>query len=221
MTRMKQTIARRLTEARFGAPDFLLTAEYDMTEARAFVKSITSIEGAPKVGPNDLLIRAVALALTQHPDANAGWENGTAVRYGRINVGVAVATPGGGLVVPVINDANSKTLGQIAAESKGLIEKARNNRLAPNEYENGTFTISNLGMYGIDQFTSILNPPEACSLAVGAITRKPVVSGNDVVIRDRMRVTLTCDHRVINGAEGADFLKTLRRYLENPMLTVL
>jgi pyruvate dehydrogenase E2 component (dihydrolipoamide acetyltransferase) len=221
MTRMQTTIARRLTQARFTAPDFLLTAEFDMTEARSLITTIAGTEGAPKVGPNDLLIKAVALALIQHREANAGWENDRIVRYARINVGNAVATPGGGLIVPVIRDADRKTLGQIAAESKTLIEKARTNKLAPAEREGGTFTVSNLGMFGIDQFTSILNPPEACSLAVGAIVAKPVVVDGEITVRERMRVTLTCDHRVINGAEGADFLRTLRRFVEHPMLMVL
>jgi pyruvate dehydrogenase E2 component (dihydrolipoamide acetyltransferase) len=221
MSRMQTTIARRLTEARFTAPDFLLTAELDMTEARALLTGIAGVEGAPRVGPNDLLIKAAALALVQHREANAGWENDRIVRYNRINIGNAVATPGGGLIVPVIRDADTKTLGQIAAESKALIEKARNSKLAPAEREGGTFTVSNLGMFGIDQFTSILNPPEACSLAVGAIVAKPVVIDGEVAVRERMRVTLTCDHRVINGAEGADFLRTLRRFIEHPMLMVL
>lgn len=221
LSRMQATIARRLTEARFTAPDFLLTAEIDMTQARALLSTLSGMEDAPKVGPNDLLIRVAALALAGNRNVNAGWENGTIMRYGRINIGNAVATPGGGLVVPVIGEADRKTLGQIAIESKALIERARAGKLAPNEYEGGTFTISNLGMYGIDQFTSILNPPEACSLAVGAIVAKPVVDGGEVVIRERMRVTLTCDHRAVNGAEGAEFLRSLRRYLENPMLALL
>jgi pyruvate dehydrogenase E2 component (dihydrolipoamide acetyltransferase) len=221
MSRMQLTIARRLTEARFTAPDFLLTAEFDMTQARELLRSLAGVEGAPKIGPNDLLIKAAALALAQHRDVNAGWENGAAVRYGRINIGNAVATPNGGLIVPVVGDADRKPLGQIAAESKALIERARNNKLAPHEYEGGTFTISNLGMFGIDQFTSILNPPEACSLAVGAIVQKPVVVDGEIVVRDRMRVTLTCDHRVVNGAAGADFLRTLRRFVENPLLALI
>ncbi|MGH2442462.1 MAG: dihydrolipoamide acetyltransferase family protein [Chloroflexota bacterium] len=221
MTRMRQTIARRLTEARFGAPDFLLTAEYDMTSARELLAQIASGDSAPRIGPNDLLVRATALALAQHPGANAGWENDSIIRYGNINIGIAVATENGGLVVPVIRDAATKTLGQISKEAKQLIQKARSGKLAPAEREGGTFTISNLGMYDIDQFTSILNPPEACSLAVGAISRQPVVVGSEIAIRDRMRVTLTCDHRVINGAEGAEFLQALRGFLENPWLAVL
>lgn len=221
MTRMRETIARRMTEARFSAPDFLLTSEIDMTDAMALLRQIADIDGAPRVGPNDLLIKACAVALRRHPDANAGWEDNRAVRYGNINIGFAVAVSGGGLVVPVVRNADGKTLGEIAGEAKGLRDRARDNKLAPADYSDGTFTISNLGMYGIDQFTSILNPPEACSLAVGSIERKPVVSGDDLIIRDRLRVTLTCDHRVINGAEGAEFLQTLRRILEHPVLIAL
>jgi pyruvate dehydrogenase E2 component (dihydrolipoamide acetyltransferase) len=220
MTRMQQTIARRMTEARFSKPDFVLTVEIDMTEARGLLKQVSSTEGAPKVGPNDLLIKAAASALQQHPDINAGWENDGIVRYGRINVGFAVAIEGG-LVVPVLMDANHKSLGQIAQEAKSLIDKSRSGKIAPSEYENGTFTISNLGMYGIDQFTPILNPPEACIMGVGGLVQKPVAVDGEVVVRDRMRVDLACDHRVINGVQGAEFLQTFRRLLERPMLLLL
>lgn len=220
MSRMQQTIARRMTEARFSAPDFVLTSEIDMTDARALLRSLSSVEGAPKIGPNDLLIKAVAVALREHPDLNAGWENNGIVRYGRVNIGVAVAIPGG-LVVPVVQDADQKSLGQIARESKALIEKARTNKLAPSEYEGGTFTISNLGMYGVDQFTPVINIPEACIMGVGGIIPKPVVYEGEIVVRERMRVTLSCDHRVSNGAVGAEFLQTLRRLLESPMLTIV
>lgn len=220
MTRMQQTIARRMTESKFSAPEFVLTAQFDMTEARALLQSFRSVEGAPKIGPNDFLIKAVATALTQHPEMNAGWENGGIVRYGRVNIGNAVAIEGG-LVVPVIQDADKKSLGQISRESKTLIEKARNNKLAPNEYEGGTFTISNLGMFGIDQFTPIINVPEAGIMGVGSIVPTPVVLDGEIAVRDRMHVTLSCDHRVVNGAQGAEFLRTLRNLLENPMLAVL
>ncbi len=220
MTRMQTTIARRMAQAKHSAPEFVLTAEYDMTEARALLRSISAIEDAPKVGPNDLLIKAVASALKLHPEVNSGWEDDGIVQYGRVNVGNAVAIKGG-LVVPVIQDADLKTLGQIAVESKAAIEKARANKLIPAEYEGGTFSISNLGMYGIDQFTPIINVPEACILGVGAITPTPVVVNGEVVIRDRMKVTMSCDHRVVNGAQGAEFLRTLRRFLENPVLSVL
>ena len=220
MSRMQTTIARRMAAAKFSAPEFVLTAEYDMTEARALLRSVAGVENAPRVGPNDLVIKAVATALRQHPEVNSGWEDDGIVNYGRVNIGNAVAIPGG-LVVPVIQDADTKTLGQIAAESKGLIERARANKLTPAEYEGGTFSISNLGMFGIDQFTPIINVPEACIMGVGAITPTPVVVDGNVVVRDRMKVTLSCDHRVVNGAQGAEFLRTLRRLVENPILSVL
>jgi pyruvate dehydrogenase E2 component (dihydrolipoamide acetyltransferase) len=220
MSRMQGTIARRMTAAKFSAPEFVLTAEYDMTEARNLLRTIAAVPDAPKVGPNDLLIKAVATALKQHPEVNSGWEDDGIVNYGRINVGNAVAIPGG-LVVPVIQDADAKTLGQIASESKALIERARAHKLAPAEYEGGTFSISNLGMFGIDQFTPIINVPEACIMGVGAITPTPVVVDGAVVVRDRMKVTLSCDHRVVNGAQGAEFLRTLRRLVENPLLSVV
>ncbi|GAC1511282.1 MAG: pyruvate dehydrogenase complex dihydrolipoamide acetyltransferase [Chloroflexota bacterium] len=220
MTRMQQTIARRMAAAKSTAPEFVLTTEFDMTEARALVGRLTATEGAPRVGVNDLLIKAVAGALHQHPEVNSGWENDTMVRYGRINVGFAVAIEDG-LVVPVIPDTDQKSLGAIAREAKSLIEKARAGKLAPQEYEGGTFSVSNLGMYGIEQFIPIINIPEACILGVGAIEQKPVVIDGDVVVRDRMHVTLSCDHRVVNGAQGAEYLKTLRRLLEHPMLVLL
>jgi len=219
MTRMQQTIARRMAESKFSAPEFVLTTEVDMTEARALLRSLREVEGAPKIGPNDFLIKAVAGALTQHPEMNAGWE-GSVVQYGRVNIGNAVAIPGG-LVVPVIPDADKKSLSQISRESKSLIEKARNNKLAPSEYEGGTFTISNLGMYGISQFTPIINTPEACIMGVGSIIPKPVVVDGEVLVRERMTITISADHRVVNGSQGAEFLQTLQRMLENPMLTVV
>lgn len=220
MSRMQSTIARRMTAAKFSAPEFVLTAQYDMTEARTLLRAITAVPEGPKIGPNDLLIKAVARALRQHPEVNSGWEDDGVVNYGRVNVGNAVAIPGG-LVVPVIQDADLKTLQQIATESKALIERARANKLAPADYEGGTFSISNLGMFGIDQFTPIINVPEACIMGVGAITPTPVVMDGTVVVRDRMKVTLSCDHRVVNGAQGAEFLLTLRHLLENPLLSVL
>jgi len=220
MTRMQRTIARRMTESRFSAPDFVLTAEFDMSEVRAMLAGIKALEGVPKIGPSDLLLKAVASALAQHWAVNSGWENNGIVSYSHVNVGFAVAITGG-LVVPVVRDADAKTLGQIADEAKGLIDRARNNKLTPSEYEGGTFSISNLGMYGIDQFTPIINAPEACILGVGAITPKPVVVDGQVVVRDRMRATLSCDHRVVNGAQGAEFLQTLRRLLERPLLALL
>lgn len=220
MTRMQQTIARRMAESKFSKPEFVLTAEVDMTEARALLRSFSSMEGGTKIGPNDFLIKAVATALQQHPEMNAGWENDGIVQYGRINIGNAVAIPGG-LIVPVIQDADKKSLSQISRESKELIGKARDGKLAPSEFEGGTFTVSNLGMFGIDQFTPIINAPEAGIMGVGSIVPKPVVIDGEVVVRERMRITLSADHRVVNGSQGAEFLQTLRRLLESPMLAVL
>ncbi|HZS94107.1 MAG TPA: dihydrolipoamide acetyltransferase family protein [Chloroflexota bacterium] len=220
MTRMQRTIARRMTEARFSKPDFVLTVDIDMTAARQLLQNIAGTANAPKVGPNDLLIKAAALALVRHPKVNAGWEGDSIVRYNRVNVGFAVALEDG-LVVPVVRDADQKSLGEIARDAKELIDKARSGKLAPSDYEDGTFTISNLGMYGIEQFTPIINPPEACIMGVGAIEQRPVVVDGQVTIRDRMRVSLACDHRVIDGAQGAQFLRTFVGLLENPMLTVL
>jgi pyruvate dehydrogenase E2 component (dihydrolipoamide acetyltransferase) len=220
MTRMQQTIARRMVESRFTKPEFVLTTVVDMTEAQALIRSLRGMEGAPRIGPNDFLMKTVAVALRQHPELNAGWENDGIVRYDRVNIGNAVAIEGG-LVVPVIKDADRMSLGEISRESKGLIEKARNNKLAPSEYEGGTFTISNLGMFGIEMFTPIINAPEACIMGVGSITPTPVVRDDDITVRSLMHVTLSCDHRVINGAQGAEFLQTLKRLLESPMLAVL
>jgi pyruvate dehydrogenase E2 component (dihydrolipoamide acetyltransferase) len=220
MTRMQQTIARRMTEARFTKPEFVLTVDVDMTEARAFLQSLKNVEGAPRIGPNDLLIKASALALAQHPGANAGWENNSIVRYGNVNIGNAVAIEGG-LVAPVIKNADKKTLGAIALESKELVQKAQNGKLAPHEYEDATFTISNLGMYGIEMFTPIINAPAAAIMGVGALGPKPVVVGDEIAIRQRMHLSVAFDHRVINGAEGAEFLQTVVRLLEHPMLALL
>jgi pyruvate dehydrogenase E2 component (dihydrolipoamide acetyltransferase) len=198
----------------------VLTVDVDMTEAREFLQSLRGIEGAPKVGPNDLLIKVSALALAQHPGANAGWENNTIVRYGNVNIGNAVAIPGG-LVAPVIKNADKKTLGQIATESKDLAQKAQTGKLAPHEYEDATFTISNLGMYGIEMFTPIINAPAAAIMGVGSLGPRPVVVDGEIVIRQRMHLSVAFDHRVINGAEGAEFLQTVVRLLEHPMLALL
>lgn len=220
MTRMQQTIARRMAESKLSKPEFVLTAVVDMTEAQSIITSLRGIEGAPRVGPNDLLIKVCAIALKQHPDVNAGWESDTIVRYNRVNVGNAVAIEGG-LIVPVIQDADQKSLGQISTQSKALVEKARSGKLQPSEFEGGTFTISNLGMYGIEQFTPIINAPEACIMGVGSITPTPVVRDGEIAVRNLMRVTLSCDHRVVNGSQGAEFLQTVRRLLENPLLAAL
>jgi pyruvate dehydrogenase E2 component (dihydrolipoamide acetyltransferase) len=174
-----------------------------------------------KVSYNDILIKACAKALAESPQVNASWGDDGITRYGSVHVGVAVALDDG-LITPVVKDADRKAIDEIAGEVRELAERARAMKLQPDEYTGSTFTISNLGMMGIEHFTAILNPPEACILAVGALTKEPVVAENgSVVVHNRMRVTLTCDHRVVDGATGAKFLQVVRKYVENPVLCLM
>lgn len=215
LSAMRRTIALRLTESLGPIPHFFLTVEVDVTrllEMRAQLNEMQSV----KTSPNDFVIRAVALSLLEHPNVNASFSADALKLHGNVDIGVAVATPEG-LLTPVIREADRLSIPDIAGRIRDLAERARNRKLKPDEYQGATFTISNLGMYGIDEFTAIINPPNAAILAVGAAVRKPVVEENQVVIRDRMRVTMSCDHRVIDGAMGAEFLQTLRRNLEQPL----
>ena len=217
LTQMRKTIARRLAESIGPVPTFYLPAEVDMTAAARMREEMVKAGDAFKVSVNDLILKAVAIALTRHPEVNAHWL-GDSIRYfSGAHVGMAVATDDG-LIVPVIRDAHAKGLGQIGREARDLAKRARERKLAPAEYSGATFSVSNLGMFGIDQFTAIINPPEAAILAVGATETKPVWDGSAFVPRQRMRVTLSCDHRIIDGAVGARFLQTLRQLLEAPML---
>ncbi len=217
LTQMRKTIARRLGESIGPVPTFYLTAEIDMTAAARMREEMVKAGDAFKVSVNDLILKAVAIALTRHPEVNAHWL-GDSIRYfSGAHVGMAVATDDG-LIVPVIRDAHAKGLGQIGREARDLAKRARERKLAPAEYSGATFSVSNLGMFGIDQFTAIINPPEAAILAVGATETKPVWDGSAFVPRQRMRVTLSCDHRIIDGAVGARFLQTLRQLLEAPLL---
>lgn len=220
MSRMQQAVARRLSESKFSAPHFYVTVEIDMTTASAFIQQVRAADPSARVGPNDILVKACGLALKRFPNVNASYHDGQIVHHGRVHIGNAVSLPDG-LITPVIRDADTKTLGTIAAESKQLTARAREGKLQPSEYEDATFTISNLGMYGVEQFTAIINPPGSAILAVGSITPKPVVVDGAIVVRDRMRVTLSVDHRVIYGAEAAEFLAELRRLLEQPVLIFL
>ena len=172
-----------------------------------------------KVSLNDIVLKAVATALAQHPECNAHWMGDRIRHFNRVHIGMAVAVEDG-LITPVIFNADQKTLKQISTESRDLAKRARERRLKPDEYTGSTFSVSNLGMFGIDQFTAIINPPEAGILAIGAAEEKPVVQNGAVVVRRRLRVTMSCDHRVIDGATGAKFLQTLRRLLENPLMMV-
>jgi pyruvate dehydrogenase E2 component (dihydrolipoamide acetyltransferase) len=217
LTQMRKTIARRLAESIGPVPTFYLTAEIDMTAVGALREQMAASGDAFKVSVNDVIMKAVAMALAKHPECNAHWLGDTIRYHARVHLGMAVATDDG-LIVPVIRDADRKGLGTIGREAKELAGRARERKLKPEEYTGSTFSVSNLGMFGIDQFTAIINPPEAAILAVGATETKPVWDGTQFVPQPRMRVTLSCDHRVIDGAVGARFLQTVRHLLEHPYL---
>lgn len=215
VSQMRKTIARRLSESLFTAPHFYLTMSIDMDAAVAARAKINEV--APvKISFNDMVLKATAMALKQHPKVNSSWL-GDSIRYNHhINIGVAVAVEDG-LLVPVVRFADTKSLSQIGAEVKEYAQKAKDKKLQPADWEGSTFTISNLGMYGIDQFTAIINPPDSCILAVGGISQVPVVKNGQVVPGNIMKVTLSCDHRSVDGATGAAFLQTLKSLLEEPL----
>lgn len=217
LSQMRKTIARRLTESLGPVPHFFLTIDVDMeraVEARAEINRVLEPQGE-KVSINDLLIRATAAALKRHPACNAAWQGDTIRRFNRVHVGVAVAVDDG-LITPVVRDADLKGVARIAREVREMAARGRDKKLQPEEYTGSTFSISNLGMYGIYEFTGVINPPEGGILAVGAVEERPVVIGGEVVPRHRMRITMSCDHRVIDGATGAAFLATLKTMLEEP-----
>ncbi len=215
VSQMRKTIARRLSESLFTAPHFYLTMAIDMDAAVAARAKINEV--APvKISFNDMVLKATALALKQHPKVNSSWLGDT-IRYNHhINIGVAVAVEDG-LLVPVVRFADTKSLSQIGVEVKEYAQKAKDKKLQPADWEGSTFTISNLGMFGIDQFTAIINPPDSCILAVGGISQVPVVKNGQVVPGNIMKVTLSCDHRSVDGATGAAFLQTLKSLLEEPL----
>jgi pyruvate dehydrogenase E2 component (dihydrolipoamide acetyltransferase) len=216
VSQMRKAIARRLGESKFSAPHFYLTMEIDMDEAIKTREAINLVAGV-KISFNDIVIKAVAASIRQHPKVNAAWL-GDKIRYNNhINIGVAVAVEEG-LLVPVVRFADGKTLTQIATEVRNFATKAKDKKLQPSDWEGNTFTISNLGMFGIEEFTAIINSPDACILAVGAIKQTPVVKNGQIVPGNVMKVTLSCDHRVVDGAVGSAFLKTLKQNIENPIL---
>jgi pyruvate dehydrogenase E2 component (dihydrolipoamide acetyltransferase) len=216
VTTMRATIARRLVTSIGPVPHFFLTTEIEMDRAAELRRQLNELDAENKVSINDLVIKVVAVSLMQHPAVNASFQEKTIRYYGRADIGVAVAVEDG-LITPVVRGADSKSVGQIAREVRELAERARTRRLKPEEYTGATFSVSNLGMFGIDEFTAVINPPEGAILAVGAMTPKPVVRGGEVVVRQLMRVTMSCDHRVIDGATGAKFLQTFKKILENPL----
>jgi pyruvate dehydrogenase E2 component (dihydrolipoamide acetyltransferase) len=215
ISQMRKTIARRLAESKYSAPHFYLTIAIDMDNAMATRTKINGLSPA-KISFNDMVIKAAATALRQHPAINASWL-GDAIRYNKVyNIGVAVAVEDG-LVVPVVRNADAKSLSQIATEVKDKAGRAQERKLSMDEMQGNTFTISNLGMFGIEEFTAIINPPDACILAVGGINQVPVVKNGEIVVGNVMKVTLSCDHRVVDGASGAKFLNTLKDLLEDPI----
>ena len=212
---MRKTIARRLSESKFTAPHFYVTVEIDMGHAVEVREQLLQGENT-KVSFNDLVVKACAKALTRFPLVNATWKGDTILSHGDVHVGVAVAIPDG-LITPVVRHADRKSVVEISREVKDLAARAREKKLRPEEYTGSTFTISNLGMYDVTEFTAIINPPESAILAVGAARQVPVVDGERVVVGHRMKVTMSCDHRVVDGALAAQFLAEVRRLLENPV----
>ncbi|MEY5001323.1 MAG: hypothetical protein RLZZ211_1359 [Bacteroidota bacterium] len=219
ISQMRKTIARRLAESKFTAPHFYLTLDIDMDAAIATRKGLNSIDGV-KVSFNDMVIKAVAMALRKHPAVNSAWMGDFIRRNEHVNIGVAVAVEDG-LLVPVVRFADGKGLTQISAEVRDYAQKAKDKKLQPSDWEGNTFTISNLGMFGIESFTAIVNPPDACILAIGGIKEVPVVKNGQVVPGNVMKVTLSCDHRVVDGASGAAFLQTFKTYMEQPAAMLL
>ena len=215
LSQMRKVIARRLGESKFSAPHFYLTIEMNMDKAKVARERVNEISPT-RISYNDFVVKACAVALRQHPAINASWM-GDKIRYNKdINVGVAVAVPEG-LLVPVIKHADMKSLSQIDFEVRELAGKAKEKKLQPDQMQGNTFTISNLGMFGIEEFTAIINPPDSCIMAVGAIIEKPIVKDGELAIGNMMKVTLSCDHRVVDGATGAKFLKTVKDVLEYPI----
>jgi pyruvate dehydrogenase E2 component (dihydrolipoamide acetyltransferase) len=216
VSQMRKTIARRLAESKFSAPHFYLTMEIDMSRCTDSRESINAVTDS-KISYNDFVIKAAAAALRQHPKVNSSWL-GDHIRVNHhIHIGVAVAVEEG-LLVPVVRFADSKTLSQINAEVKTYAQKAKDKKLQPSDWEGNTFTISNLGMFGIDEFTAIINPPDACILAVGGIKETPVIRNGKIARAHIMKVTLSCDHRIVDGVTGSKFLQTLKGFLENPVI---
>ena len=215
VSQMRKVIAKRLAESKFTAPHFYLTMSIDMdkaVESRAKMNEVAAV----KISFNDMVLKAVAVALKQHPAVNSSWLGDKIRTNHHVNIGVAVAVEDG-LLVPVVRFADGKSLSQIAVEVKDFAQRAKAKKLQPSDWEGSTFTISNLGMFGIEEFTAIINPPDACILAIGGISQVPVVKNGAVVPGNVMKVTLSCDHRVVDGATGAAFLQTVKSLLEEPV----
>jgi pyruvate dehydrogenase E2 component (dihydrolipoamide acetyltransferase) len=221
LSRLQQTIARRMAESKATAPEFILTVEVDMEEAVAFRKQLKAAAGEnPAPSFNDFVVKASALALREFPRANGAYRDGRFELYSRINVGIAVAAQDA-LIVPTIFDADRKSLGEISRDARALAGKVRDGKITPPELSSGTFSVSNLGMFGIKRFTAVINPPQAAILAVGEMSPRPVVRDGEVQVRAIMELTITCDHRILYGADAAEFLGRIRERLENPLSLAL
>jgi pyruvate dehydrogenase E2 component (dihydrolipoamide acetyltransferase) len=219
LTSMRKTIARRLGESMYTAPHFYLSMEICMDNAITARAAMNEVSGT-KISFQDMLIKASALALKKHPAVNSSWMGDFIRTYNHVHIGSAIALPEG-LIVPVVRFADQKSLSQIALEAKELYEKARNKKIQPQDFTGNTFTISNLGMMDIDEFTAIINPPDSCILAVGKIKEVVVKKGDGFTTTQMMKVTLSCDHRSVDGAVGAAFLQTLKKYMENPVVMLV
>lgn len=215
LSQMRKIIAKRLSQSKFTAPHFYLTMEMNMGKSIEARKALNE-DSEIRISFNDIIIKAVAAALRKHPEINASWFDDKITYHQDVNIGVAVAIDEG-LMVPVVRNADLKSLSMIKMEVKELAGRARERKLAPEEMSGNTFTISNLGMFDIDEFTAIINPPDACILAVGSIVQKPIVENGEITVGNMMKVSLSCDHRVVDGAKGASFLQSLKAYLENPV----
>jgi pyruvate dehydrogenase E2 component (dihydrolipoamide acetyltransferase) len=215
VSQMRKTISRRLAESKFSAPHFYLTLDIDMDQAITIRKGLNSVEGV-KVSFNDMVVKAVGMSLKQHPTVNSAWMGDFIRKNQHVHVGVAVAVEDG-LLVPVIRFADSKGILEIASEVREYAQKAKEKKLQPSDWEGNTFTISNLGMFGIESFTAIINAPDSCIMAVGGIKEVPVVKDGKIFPGNVMKVTLSCDHRVVDGASGAAFLQTFKQFMENPV----
>jgi pyruvate dehydrogenase E2 component (dihydrolipoamide acetyltransferase) len=217
LSSMRKTIATRLVQSKAPVPHFYLTIEVDMKRAKELRESANLLDAELKLSYNDVILKACAAALRQHPEVNASYQ-GESIRYhNRVHMGMAVSTDGGGLITPVIRNCDAKTLQEISREAKELAGRARTRKLLPEEYVGSTFSVSNLGMMGIEEFSAVINPPEGAILAVGQVAEKPVVVDGRIEVGLRCRLTLSCDHRVVDGATAAKFLQTLKQILENPV----
>ena len=220
VSEIRRIIAKRLVTSLGPIPHFFLTTEIEMDRAAEMRRNINELDPELKLSINDIIIKVAAAALVAHPQVNASFQEKTIRYYERADIGVAVAIEEG-LITPVIRSADQKTLSEIAREVRDLAERARKRKLKPEEYTGASFSVSNLGMFGIDEFTAVINPPEGAILAVGGMTAKPVVRADQIVVRQMMRVTMSCDHRVIDGATGAKFLQTFKKIMENPLYLVV